>query len=78
MLSTNRVVRIPDPVEASVGPQVINVPVRSLRHLLMVRDAGSHTSRPHRAANVNVETSSKLEWAEFPDLDELISRTKKD
>ena len=78
MLATDLVVRIPDPVEASVGTQVINVPVRSLRHLLMVRDTGLHTSRPHRAANVNVETSSELQRAEFPDLDQVIPGTKKD
>jgi hypothetical protein len=30
MLATNPVVRIPDPVEAGMEPQVINVPVRSL------------------------------------------------
>jgi hypothetical protein len=60
MLATNPVVRIPDPVEAGMGPQVVNVPVRSLRYLLMVRDAGPHASRPHGAANVNVETLSKL------------------
>jgi hypothetical protein len=30
MLAMNPVVRIPDPVEAGMGPQVINVPVRSL------------------------------------------------
>ena len=59
-------------------PQVIDVPVRLLRHLLMVRDAGPHPSRPQGAANVNVETSPKLQWAEFPDLDQLIPGTKKD
>jgi hypothetical protein len=77
MLAANPVVRIPDPVEAGMGPQIINVPVRSLRRLLMVCQAGPHTSRPHGAANVNVATSVKLEWAEFPDLDPLILRTGK-
>jgi hypothetical protein len=46
MLAANPVVRIPDPVETGLTPQVINVPVRPLRRLLMVRDSGSHTSRP--------------------------------
>jgi hypothetical protein len=78
MLATDPVVRIPDPLEAGMGPQVINVPVRSLRHLLMVSDTSSDASRPNRAANVNVETSSKLQWAEFPDLDQLLPGTKKD
>jgi hypothetical protein len=77
MLAANPVGRIPDPDEAGMGPQIINMPVRSLRHLLMVGDAGSNTSRPQRAANVNVETPSKLEWAELPDLDPLILRTGK-
>jgi hypothetical protein len=78
MLATNPVVRIPDPVETGMGSQVINVPVRSRRQLLMVRDAGSDTPRPDRAAHVNVETSSKLQWAEFPDLDQLSPGTEKD
>jgi hypothetical protein len=78
MLAANPVVRIPDPVEAGIGAQVINVPVRLLRHLLMVREAGSQTSRPEGAAQVNVETSTKPQGAEFPDLDALFPGTKKD
>ena len=78
MLATNPVVRIPDPVEACVGPQVINVPVRLRRYLLVVRDAGPHASRPHGAAHVNVETSPELERAEFPDLDQSCPGTRKD
>jgi hypothetical protein len=78
MLATNPVVRIPDPVEAGMGSQVINVPVRSRRQLLMVRNAGSDTSRPVRAAHVNVETSAKLQWAELPYLDRPFLGTEKD
>ena len=78
MLATSRIVRIPDPVDAGMGPQEINVPVRAVRHLLMVRDAGLNASRPQCTANVNVETSSQLECAEFSDLDQLSSGTKKD
>jgi hypothetical protein len=78
MLATNPVVRIPDPVEAGMESQVINVPARSRRQLLMVRDAGSDTSRPERAAHVNVETSSKLQWAELPYLDQPFLGTEKD
>jgi hypothetical protein len=78
MLATNPVVRIPDPVEAGMGSQVINVPVGARRQLLVVRDAGSNTSRPDRAADVNVETFSKLQSAEFPDLDQLSAGTEKD
>jgi hypothetical protein len=44
----------------------------------MVRGAGSHTSRPVRAAYVNVETSAKPEWAELPDLDRPFLGTEKD
>jgi hypothetical protein len=78
MLATSPVVRIPDPVETGMGSQVINVPVRSQRQLLVVRDAGPHTSRPERAAYVNVETSAKLQWAELPDLDRPFLGTEKD
>jgi hypothetical protein len=78
MLATNPVVRIPNPVETSMGSQVINVPVRSQRQLLMVRDAGSDTSRPDRAAYVNVEASSKLQGAELPYLDQPFLGTEKD
>gem|GEM_PF-689458 len=78
MLATNPVVRVPDPVETGMGSQVINVPVRSQRRLLMVRDAGSDTSRPDRAAHVDVETSSKLQWAELPYLDRPLLGTEKD
>jgi hypothetical protein len=78
MLATNPVVRIPDPVETGMGSQVIDVPVRSRRQLLMVRHAGSDTSRPDRAAYVNVETSSKLQWAELPYLDRPFLGTEKD
>lgn len=78
MLATNPVVGIPDPLEADMAPQVINVPVRPRRHLLMVRDSRPHTSRPQGAAHVNVETSSKLERAEFPNSDQLSPGTKKD
>jgi hypothetical protein len=78
MLATNPVVTIPDPVETHLGPQVINVPVRPLRHLAMVRDAGAHASRPERAAYVNIETTLKLHEREFPDLDLLFPGTKKD
>jgi hypothetical protein len=58
--------------------QVIDVPVRSPRQLLVVRDAGSDTSRPDRAADVNVETEPKLQLAEFPNLDQLFLGTGKD
>jgi hypothetical protein len=78
MLATNLVVRVPDPVESGMEPQIINVPVRALRHLLMVRDAGPHPTRPLGAANINVKTSSQFERAEFSDLDQLIPGTKKD
>ena len=78
MLATNPVVRIPDPIETGMGSQVINVPLGARRQLLMVRDAGPDTSRPGRAADVNVDTSSKLQWAEFPDLDQLSPGTEKD
>jgi hypothetical protein len=78
MLATNPVVRIPDPVETGMGSQVIDVPVRSRRQLLMVRHASSDTSRPDRAAYVNVETSSKLQWAELPYLDQPFLGTEKD
>jgi hypothetical protein len=69
---------MPDPFEADTGPQVIDVPVRPLRHLLVVRDSRPHTSRPQGAANINVKTSSQFERAEFSDLDQLIPWTKKD
>ena len=78
MLATNPVVRIPDPVETGMGTQVINMPVRSRRQLLMVRDAGSDTSRPDRAAHVNVETSSKLQYSKLPYLDRPFLGTEKD
>lgn len=76
MLATSPAVRRPNPVEPGVGPQVINMPVRPLRHLLMVRDAGPQASRPQGAADVNVETSTQFEWTEFPDLNPLLARTK--
>jgi hypothetical protein len=44
----------------------------------MVRHAGPHTSRPERAAYVNVETSVKLQWAELPYLDQPFLGTEKD
>jgi hypothetical protein len=69
MLATTPIVRIPDPVETSMGSEVINVPVRSRRQPLMVRDAGSNTSWPHRAAHINVETSTELQDAELTYLD---------
>jgi len=78
MLATNPAVRIPDPVETGMGSQVINVPVRARRQLPMVRDAGSDTSRPHRAAHVNVETPSKLQYSELPYLDRPFLGTEKD
>jgi hypothetical protein len=78
MLATNPVVRIPDPVEAGMGSQVINVPVGSRRYLAMVRDAGLHTPRPQSAAHVNVETAMKLQGAEFPDSDRSFLGTGKD
>jgi hypothetical protein len=77
MLAANLAVRIPDPVEAGMGPQIINVPVGPLRDLLVVRDAGLNAARTHGAAHVNVETSSQLECAEFPDLDHVSSGTRK-
>jgi hypothetical protein len=61
-----------------MGSQVINVPVRSQRQLLMVRHAGSDTSRPNRAAHVNVETSAKPKWAQLPYLDRPFLGTEKD
>jgi hypothetical protein len=60
-----------------MGPQVINVPVRPLRNLLVVRDAGPHAARSHGAAYVNVETSPNFEQAELSDLDHLSSGTRK-
>jgi hypothetical protein len=78
MLATNPVVRIPDPVETGMAPQVINVPVGSRRYFAMVCDAGPHTSRPQGAAHVNVETASKLQGAELPYLDQPFPGTEKD
>jgi len=78
MLVTNPAMGIPDPVEPRMGSQVIDVPVRPLRHLLVVRDAGPHATRPQGAANINVKTSLQFERAESPDLDQLIPGTKKD
>jgi len=78
MLATNPVVTIPNPVETGMGSQVINVPVRSQRQLLMVRHAGSHTSPPNRAAHVNVETSAKLQYSKLPYLDRPFLGTEKD
>jgi hypothetical protein len=60
MLATTPIVRIPDPVETSMGSEVINVPMRSRRQPLMVREAGPDTSWPQGAAHVNVEASAKL------------------
>jgi hypothetical protein len=77
MLAANPVVRIPDPVEAGTGPQIINVPVRPLRDLFVVRDAGLNAARTHGAADVNIGTSPQLEWAELSDLDHLSSGTRK-
>jgi hypothetical protein len=68
MLATNRAVRIPDPVEAGVGSEVVNVPVRSRRQLPMARDASPDASRPQGAADINVETASKPQRPELPDL----------
>ena len=76
MLATGPAVRRPNPVEPGVGPQVINMPVRSLRPLLMVRDAGPQASWPQGAADVNVEASTHFEWTEFPNLNPLLARTK--
>jgi hypothetical protein len=44
----------------------------------MVRNAGAHTSRPERAAYVNIKTPLKLQRGELPDLDPLSPGTKKD
>jgi hypothetical protein len=78
MLATNRAVGIPDPIEAGVGSEVINVPVRSRRQLPMVSDASPDASRPQGAANINVETASKLQRPELPDLDQPLPGTEKD
>ena len=59
MLTTNRIVRIPDALEPRMGPQVINVPVRPLRYPPMVRNSGADASWPQGTANINVETSSQ-------------------
>ena len=77
MLATDPVVRIPDPDEAGMGSQVINVPVRSRRCLAMVRDAGLHASRPQGAAHVNVVAAPQFEHTEFSDLDPLWTGTRK-
>ena len=76
MLATGPAMRRPNPVEPRVRPQKINMPVRSVRHLLMVRDAGPQASRPQGAADVNVEASTQFEWTEFPNLNPLLARTK--
>jgi len=78
MLATNRAVTIPDAVESRMGAQIINVPVRPLRHLPMVRHAGADASRPQGTANISVETSMQVEHAESPNLDQHVPGTKKD
>jgi len=78
VFATNRIVRIPDAVEPRMGPQVIDVPVRPRRNLPVVRDAAADASRPQGTADINVETSSQLEYAESPNLDQLIPGTKED
>jgi hypothetical protein len=78
MLATSPAVRRPNPVDPDVGPQVINMPVRSLRHLLMVRDAGPQASWPQGAADVNVIASTQPKYAESPNSDQLIPGTKED
>ena len=76
MLATGWARRRPNPVEPGVGPQIVNMPVRSLRHLLMVCNTGLQATRTQGAADVNIETSTQFEWTEFPDLNPLLARTK--
>jgi len=78
MLATRLLVRSPNPLEPRVGPQIINMPVRSLRQLLVVRKAGPQASRPQGAAHVNVEASTQFEGTELPDLNPLLTGTKED
>jgi hypothetical protein len=78
MFAANPAIGVPDPVESGVRPQVIDVPVRPLRCLLVVRNAGAHASRPEGAAHINVEAGSKLEGTELPDLDQLVPGTIED
>ena len=78
MLTTIASKRVADAVEPRVSPQVIDVPVRPLGYLPVVRDAGAYASRPEGAADIYVEAPSQLEGTELPDADQLISGTKKD
>jgi len=69
MLTADAADGIPDVIEACVGPQIINMPMRPLRHLLVARGASPHASRSQGAADINVEASAQSECAEFPDPD---------
>ena len=50
--------------------KVINVPVRTVRRLQVVREAGAETAGTVVAVDVNVETGLKLESTKPPDPDE--------
>jgi hypothetical protein len=70
MLPGNTVVAEPNLLGMRVRLQVINVPVRTVRRLQMVRESGAETTGTVGAPDVHVDTGLKPESTEPPDPDE--------
>jgi hypothetical protein len=64
-------------MKPAVRSQIIDVPVRSCRQLLMMGDPGTQATRPQRAPQVNVIPALKLHRSPAPDLNTGIARTGK-
>ncbi len=69
MLATLPVVAIPDLFKRRVPPQVVNVPVRAVGRLQVVREPGADASATECAANVHVETGLEPQRAQSSDMD---------
>ena len=66
-------VAVPDSVEPGLGPQVVDVPMRTLEALPVMRDPRAEPSRPECAANVKVESGLQSHQGQATDSDERIS-----
>ena len=74
MFPTPRIIRVPDRCKRRDQAQVIDVPMRSGRAPLVVRDARAHAARAERTANIDIEAGTHVELPKPPDLYQLVSR----
>jgi hypothetical protein len=68
VLPTDGAIDVLDLLKPGHGPQVIDVPVRSCRRFVVMRQARPDATRPTRTADVDIESGTDAALPEPTDL----------